>query len=187
MRKLLVVALVGCGSKTALDALPDVSPGAKQAWEGAWVLVLRHDGFWTLHGHLDPESIAHWAPGDVVAAGDPIARLGAEAVNGGWPPHLHLQLFTALPGRSQKYQARGIEQLIVADDAPEVRAIAVGHLLIQQRVARSTLGSGAPLAGEIEIPLTGKTLREVEREAVQLTLRATDGNQSKAGSLDEAA
>ncbi len=38
--------------------------------------------------------------GDAVAAGAPIARLGAEDVNGGWPPHLHLQLFTALPGRA---------------------------------------------------------------------------------------
>ncbi len=57
------------------------------------------------------------------------------------------------------------------------------HLLIQQRVARAALSHGGPLAGEIEIPMSGKSLREVEREAVQLTLRATNGNQSKAARL----
>ena len=56
------------------------------------LLVLEHDGFWTLHGHLDPETLA---TGDV-RAGDEIARLGAPEVNGGWEPHLHLQLFTDL-------------------------------------------------------------------------------------------
>ncbi|MEO7454876.1 MAG: sigma 54-interacting transcriptional regulator [Gemmatimonadaceae bacterium] len=57
------------------------------------------------------------------------------------------------------------------------------HLSIQRRVARLTGLSGAPLAGEIEVPLAGKPLRDIEREAVQLTLRATSGNQSKAARL----
>ena len=38
---------------------------------------VRHDGFWTLHGHLDPDSIAHWNAGDPVAAGEVIAQMGA--------------------------------------------------------------------------------------------------------------
>ena len=50
--------------------------------------------FWTLHGHLDPETLA---TGEV-RAGEEIARLGAPEVNGGWEPHLHLQLFTDLVG-----------------------------------------------------------------------------------------
>jgi 4-aminobutyrate aminotransferase-like enzyme/Ser/Thr protein kinase RdoA (MazF antagonist) len=80
-------------------AIEDVAV-REEPYDYGGVLVLRHEGFWTLHGHLDPASIAHWSPGDAVAAGDAIARLGAEDVNGGWPPHLHLQLFTALPGRA---------------------------------------------------------------------------------------
>jgi 4-aminobutyrate aminotransferase-like enzyme/Ser/Thr protein kinase RdoA (MazF antagonist) len=56
------------------------------------LLVLEHDGFFTLHGHLDPATLA---TGDV-RAGEVIARLGASEVNGGWEPHLHLQLFTEL-------------------------------------------------------------------------------------------
>ncbi len=51
--------------------------------------------FWTLYGHLDPESL-ELSVGDAVAAGGQIARLGDVPVNGGWPPHLHLQLVTSL-------------------------------------------------------------------------------------------
>ena len=57
------------------------------------------------------------------------------------------------------------------------------HLSIQRRVSRMTGLTGAPLAGEIEVPLAGKSLRDIEREAVHLTLRATGGNQSKAARL----
>jgi 4-aminobutyrate aminotransferase-like enzyme/Ser/Thr protein kinase RdoA (MazF antagonist) len=59
------------------------------------LLVLRHEGpFWTLHGHLDPETLAD----GTVRAGEEIARLGSPEVNGGWEPHIHLQLFTDLVG-----------------------------------------------------------------------------------------
>src|SRR5207248_6258049 len=60
------------------------------------------------------------------------------------------------------------------------REIGREHLLIQRRVARATLASRAEVVGEIEIPFTGKTLTEIEQEAVELTLQATGGNQSRA-------
>ena len=61
------------------------------------VLLLSHDlpaggEFQTLWGHLDPRSIEHLKPGDHLAAGACVARLGDSTVNGGWVPHLHLQL-----------------------------------------------------------------------------------------------
>ena len=52
--------------------------------------------FFTLYGHLSRGSISQLAPGQEVAAGQEIARLGAFDENGGWPPHLHLQLITDL-------------------------------------------------------------------------------------------
>lgn len=60
-------------------------------------VILEHapegaDVFWTLHGHLDGEVLGRLSPGDRVAAGEAFARLGAEHENGGWPPHLHLQV-----------------------------------------------------------------------------------------------
>jgi 4-aminobutyrate aminotransferase-like enzyme/Ser/Thr protein kinase RdoA (MazF antagonist) len=65
------------------------------------VIVLRHvtnDGveFFTLYGHLSRESLASLEVGAAVAAGDRIATFGAPEVNGGWTPHLHLQVIVDL-------------------------------------------------------------------------------------------
>lgn len=66
------------------------------------LVILRHelpDGttFGTLYGHLDPDSLAELCPGQELDAGQPFAELGAREVNGGWPPHLHLQVLAADP------------------------------------------------------------------------------------------
>ena len=65
------------------------------------VVVLRHatdDGivFFTLYGHLSRESLADWRVGAAVHAGQRIATLGAASENGGWTPHLHLQIVSDL-------------------------------------------------------------------------------------------
>ncbi len=65
------------------------------------VIVLRHrtdDGveFFTLYGHLSRESLAGLSIGKRVKAGERIATLGAANENGGWTPHLHLQIITDL-------------------------------------------------------------------------------------------
>jgi 4-aminobutyrate aminotransferase-like enzyme/Ser/Thr protein kinase RdoA (MazF antagonist)/murein DD-endopeptidase MepM/ murein hydrolase activator NlpD len=67
-------------------------------------VILRHDAadagptFFTLYGHLDPGVFGHLRAGQRVRQGERIARLGAPADNGGWAPHLHLQLITDLLG-----------------------------------------------------------------------------------------
>ena len=77
------------------DGVVERRENREPAGDYGGLLVLRHDGpFWTLHGHLDPETLARGE----VRAGEEIARLGAPEVNGGWEPHLHLQLFTDLVG-----------------------------------------------------------------------------------------
>jgi 4-aminobutyrate aminotransferase-like enzyme/Ser/Thr protein kinase RdoA (MazF antagonist) len=65
------------------------------------VIVLRHetdDGteFFTLYGHLSRKSLDDLEIGRAVKAGERIATLGPAAVNGGWTPHLHLQIITDL-------------------------------------------------------------------------------------------
>ena len=65
------------------------------------VIILRHrtdDGteFFTLYGHLSRESLDGLSIGKRVKAGDRIATLGSANVNGGWTPHLHLQIITDL-------------------------------------------------------------------------------------------
>ncbi|HEX3865806.1 MAG TPA: phosphotransferase, partial [Gemmatimonadaceae bacterium] len=73
------------------DALQDYGP----------VIILRHetdDGteFFTLYGHLSRESLRGLTVGAAVNAGERIAWLGDAAVNGGWTPHLHLQIVVDL-------------------------------------------------------------------------------------------
>lgn len=48
--------------------------------------------FWVLYGHLSWDSIAHWSAGDAFSKGDILAAMGHEEENGGWPPHVHVQL-----------------------------------------------------------------------------------------------
>ncbi|MBA8903017.1 aminotransferase class III-fold pyridoxal phosphate-dependent enzyme [Phyllobacterium sp. P30BS-XVII] len=48
--------------------------------------------FATLWGHLAHETLTRLHQGDVLAAGDLVGEMGAPAENGGWAPHLHLQL-----------------------------------------------------------------------------------------------
>jgi 4-aminobutyrate aminotransferase-like enzyme/Ser/Thr protein kinase RdoA (MazF antagonist) len=58
-------------------------------------VILRHDRpegtFFTLWGHLAADC-ATLLPGQYIAAGQAFVRLGAPNENGGWAPHLHLQL-----------------------------------------------------------------------------------------------
>ena len=67
------------------------------------MVILRHetpegDSFYTLYGHLDPESIAHLEVGQKIARGEQFARLGHQGVNGGWIPHVHFQLALTTEG-----------------------------------------------------------------------------------------
>ena len=63
------------------------------------VIVLRHntdDGteFFTLYGHLSQASFTGLRVGQHMSRGEQMAALGAPHENGGWTPHLHLQVIT---------------------------------------------------------------------------------------------
>ena len=49
--------------------------------------------FATLYGHLDGEVLKRLVPGATLKAGDLVGRFGKEDENGGWPPHLHFQVY----------------------------------------------------------------------------------------------
>jgi 4-aminobutyrate aminotransferase-like enzyme/Ser/Thr protein kinase RdoA (MazF antagonist) len=72
-------------------------------------IILEHrvdDGavrFFTLYGHLSVASLDGMSPGRHVAAGERIAWLGDATVNGGWPPHLHLQIIGDMLGREGEF------------------------------------------------------------------------------------
>ncbi len=54
--------------------------------------------FWTVYGHLSPASLTTLSPGQRVAAGQRVGRLGTRDENGNWPAHLHFQVMTDLCG-----------------------------------------------------------------------------------------
>lgn len=60
------------------------------------VLVTEHRfedrPLFALFGHLSQASVERWAPGDSFERGDVLGWLGNHSENGGWPPHVHLQL-----------------------------------------------------------------------------------------------
>ncbi|MBU8911772.1 MAG: aminotransferase class III-fold pyridoxal phosphate-dependent enzyme [Desulfobacterales bacterium] len=47
--------------------------------------------FFTLYGHLNPESIKTLTAGQLIEKGQAFAALGEQQHNGGWAPHLHFQ------------------------------------------------------------------------------------------------
>lgn len=64
-------------------------------------LILKHTiaenlSFYTLYGHLNRATLTHLNVGDAIAKGDVIGWVGDQKVNGGWVPHLHLQIITDL-------------------------------------------------------------------------------------------
>jgi 4-aminobutyrate aminotransferase-like enzyme len=93
--------------------------------------VLRHstdDGtkFFTLYGHLSRESLAGLKVGRTIAAGEQFATLGTADVNGGWTPHLHLQIITDLLGLDTDFPgvARPTERSVWCALCPDPNLIA---------------------------------------------------------------
>jgi 4-aminobutyrate aminotransferase-like enzyme/Ser/Thr protein kinase RdoA (MazF antagonist) len=58
-----------------------------------------HVKFFTLYGHLSEDSLKGIHPGKPIRRGDRIASIGAPPTNGGWPPHLHLQIICDMLGK----------------------------------------------------------------------------------------
>ncbi len=73
-----------------------------------------------------------------------------------------------------------VERALVVCDLPLIGA---EHLTINQRRAGSATVRGTAAFGEIRIPADGKRLRDIEREALELTLQLTDYNQSAAARI----
>ena len=64
-------------------------------------VIMRHEAgnagpFWVLYGHLSRRTLTTVRPGDQVEAGQVVAYIGDHTVNGGWAPHVHVQIITDL-------------------------------------------------------------------------------------------
>jgi 4-aminobutyrate aminotransferase-like enzyme/Ser/Thr protein kinase RdoA (MazF antagonist) len=56
--------------------------------------------FYSLWGHLSAATAAALKLGDIVPAGAVFAQMGKPAENGGWQPHVHIQLVTYRPAKA---------------------------------------------------------------------------------------
>jgi hypothetical protein len=59
--------------------------------------------FYTLYGHLARKSLSMLRVADEIAAGQQIGLIGDIDVNGGWAPHLHLQIMTTMLGNTHDF------------------------------------------------------------------------------------
>jgi 4-aminobutyrate aminotransferase-like enzyme/Ser/Thr protein kinase RdoA (MazF antagonist) len=73
-----------------------------EAYDYGPTVILEHDAdgvpFWVLYGHLSRRTLSTVVPGQQVKTGDVVAFVGDHTVNGGWAPHLHVQIMTDLLG-----------------------------------------------------------------------------------------
>jgi murein DD-endopeptidase MepM/ murein hydrolase activator NlpD len=88
------------------------------------VIILEHqsddgDTFYTLYGHLGRDVLLQLEVGQAIAAGETFAVIGTPDVNGGWTPHVHLQVIVDLlglgadfPGRLPRERARRVERAV---------------------------------------------------------------------------
>lgn len=83
------------------------------AYDYGPTVILEHragaDGpaFYTLYGHLSRRTLETVAAGQTVEAGQVIGYIGDPAVNGGWAPHVHVQIMTDLMGKSGNFEGAG--------------------------------------------------------------------------------
>ncbi len=62
---------------------------------GATIILLHQlegEVFHTLYGHLSIADLAHIQQGKYIGPGERVGHFGSPAENGGWPPHLHIQV-----------------------------------------------------------------------------------------------
>ena len=61
-------------------------------------VILQHrintQTFYSLYGHLSEASLEALHPGKLLTIGSHLGHIGSQDENGGWPPHVHVQLIT---------------------------------------------------------------------------------------------
>jgi 4-aminobutyrate aminotransferase-like enzyme/Ser/Thr protein kinase RdoA (MazF antagonist) len=90
------------------------------------LVILRHttdeqQELFTLYGHLTRETLRELKPGQMIAKGEVFARVGSVSENGGWPPHLHLQIILDLLERGAGFPgvSRASERAIWESISPD--------------------------------------------------------------------
>lgn len=77
--------------------------------------------FWTLYGHLSRSTLDRFEVGQFVEAGAPLGWLGEIGENGGWWPHVHVQVVCDLFGRRGDFQGVALpdERAVMLSVSPD--------------------------------------------------------------------
>jgi 4-aminobutyrate aminotransferase-like enzyme/Ser/Thr protein kinase RdoA (MazF antagonist) len=86
-----------------LDGVVKVIENRQASLDYGGMVIIQHmtphgDSFYSLYGHLDPAACQRLHQGQKLKAGEVFAVLGTSEQNGGWAPHLHLQLAMSIEG-----------------------------------------------------------------------------------------
>jgi DNA-binding NtrC family response regulator len=104
--------------------------------------------------------------------------------HGGELKHLGIDADEVLRGHRWPGNVRELrhvlERAVTLSDAGLITA---AHMIIQQRRAVNASSPDARTYAEIRIPMTGRKLRDIEREALEITMQFTNQNQSAAARL----
>jgi len=103
---------------------------------------------------------------------------------GGTRKHLAIDAAEVLRGHRWPGNVRELryvlERAITLSDAGLITA---AHMMIQQRRSMAATATPSTAYTEIRVPNAGKRLRDIEREALEITLQITNYNQSAAARL----
>jgi DNA-binding NtrC family response regulator len=104
--------------------------------------------------------------------------------HGGERKHLGVDADEVLRGHRWPGNVRELrhtlERAVTLSDAGLITA---AHMIIQQRRSVNASSPDARTYAEIRIPMTGRRLRDIEREALEITMQFTNQNQSAAARL----
>jgi murein DD-endopeptidase MepM/ murein hydrolase activator NlpD len=83
---------------------------------------------YVLLGHLSRRSLERSPPGRVFRAGDVLGWIGETSENGGWPPHVHVQLSWERPATHDLQGAVTLADRAAAKERYPDPALILGHL-----------------------------------------------------------
>lgn len=91
-----IFAPAGTAVHAPMDAVVAAVENRNHHLDYGGLVILCHEtgngaSFFTLYGHLNPDSVNGLTPGQPIAKGQVFAALGEQDHNGGWAPHLHFQ------------------------------------------------------------------------------------------------
>jgi 4-aminobutyrate aminotransferase-like enzyme/Ser/Thr protein kinase RdoA (MazF antagonist) len=137
------------------------------------VVILRHsfdspggaEAFFTLYGHLTLQTLGDLRVGQKVARGEKFAEVGATQENGGWVPHLHLQIINDLLELGTDFPgvARASERGVWTSLSPDPNLV-LG--IPADRFPEKETGAGETLAARRS--LLGKSLSVSYRQPLKI-------------------